>query len=238
MCTTRYMAPEMLSLRNGGSYNATVTDTWGCGACLYSMLLGRPPFPAASFPELVSLASDPDANLYLPELLPKDLRTLIRTMLRLDPKQRHSLLQVAQSPWFQDGLTETLALTPGFVPPTGMRLTRTKIDCPSAMHAQLQQERPAQLEVETFSHSLVLKRCLGLVLGRRAGRSRVASSPPGELEDTGVDGSFTSRMAVRSRVFGRLREVMMYPHATIDLSKPRRRPDEVSRTARAHARAP
>ena len=121
MCVSPlYMAPEMLCLRNGGSYNAIATDTWGCGSVLYAMLMGRPPFPASTFNELVGLASRPHIHLRLPEHVPRGLAALIRSMLRVDPKQRYNLLQVAQSPWFQLGLAATLSKTPNFRPPEGM----------------------------------------------------------------------------------------------------------------------
>ena len=81
------------------------------------MLYGRPPFPASNFNELVYLASRPHAYLRLPDSMPTDLAHLIRAMLRLDPKQRYSLLRVAQSPWFQEGLKATLSRTPDFGPP-------------------------------------------------------------------------------------------------------------------------
>lgn len=109
-----YMAPEMLSLRNGEAYDAIATDAWGCGAVLHAMLLGRPPFPATTFDELVNLASRPQTNLRLPPSIPKELTLLIRAMLRLDAKQRYTLSQVAQTAWFQEGLASTLALVPGF----------------------------------------------------------------------------------------------------------------------------
>jgi serine/threonine-protein kinase Chk1 len=115
-----YMAPEMLSLRSGASYNALATDTWGCGAVLYTMLFGEPPFPASSFSELVNLASRPQVHLRLPDTLPRELSALIRAMLRLDPKQRYTLPQVARSSWFQQGLAATLSNTPEFRPPDGM----------------------------------------------------------------------------------------------------------------------
>jgi len=118
-----YMAPEMLSLRNGGSYNTLATDAWGCGAVLYAMLLGGPPFPASSFSELVSLASRPHVNLKMPDAIPRSLSMLLRALLRFDPKQRFTLPQVAQTEWFQIDLHGTLGKTPQFTPPVCMRPT-------------------------------------------------------------------------------------------------------------------
>ena len=116
-----YMAPEMLNLRNGGSYDALATDAWGCGAVLHAMLFGGPPFPASSFEQLVNQANRPHAHLRLPEGLNPELGTLIRSLLRLDPKQRCTLPQVAQSPWFQQDLAGTLSRTPYFRLPEDMK---------------------------------------------------------------------------------------------------------------------
>lgn len=167
-----YMAPEMLQLRHGATYNAILTDTWGCGACLYAMLLGRPPFPAASFNELVSLASRPNVNLHLPAHLPKDLVVLMRAMLRLDPRQRHSLQQVAQSPWFQEDFAEMLARTPSFVPPEGLRpITHTA--APEGSQAPRKPSvEPAQVRVEKMAYGPAWSRGLSSMLGRRRARVR------------------------------------------------------------------
>eukprot|EP00322_Chrysochromulina_rotalis_P010597 CAMPEP_0115831182 /NCGR_PEP_ID=MMETSP0287-20121206/2006_1 /TAXON_ID=412157 /ORGANISM="Chrysochromulina rotalis, Strain UIO044" /LENGTH=462 /DNA_ID=CAMNT_0003284519 /DNA_START=41 /DNA_END=1429 /DNA_ORIENTATION=- len=112
-----YMAPELLSLREGCSYDALASDTWGCGAVLYGMLVGGPPFPAESYPELVRLVARPRANLRLPDRMRRDLSTLLRSMLRLEPRQRYTLTQVASSTWFRTDLARTLSRTPGFKSP-------------------------------------------------------------------------------------------------------------------------
>lgn len=115
-----YMAPEMLALRSGESYNAIPTDVWGCGAVLHAMLLGEPPFPANSFSELTFLASHSNAHLRLPDRMSRALQALMRSLLHSDPKVRFTLPQVAQHPWFQTSLRDTLARTPGFIPPEDM----------------------------------------------------------------------------------------------------------------------
>ena len=85
------------------------------------MLFGGPPFPASSFEQLVNQANRPHAHLRLPEGLNPELGTLIRSLLRLDPKQRCTLPQVAQSPWFQQDRAGTLSRTPYFRLPEDMK---------------------------------------------------------------------------------------------------------------------
>lgn len=112
-----YMAPELLSLREGCAYDSLATDAWGCGAVLYAMVLGTPPFPADSFSELVELALHPRVNLKIPYRMHRELGKLLRSMLRLDPKKRFTLRQVARSSWFETDLAKTLSRTPTFRSP-------------------------------------------------------------------------------------------------------------------------
>ena len=117
-----YMAPEMLHLQPGRQYNSIATDAWGCGAVLYAMMFGCPPFPAATFAELIVLAAKPQLNLRLPDNLSGALSGLIRCLLNADPNERYTLPQVAQDEWFQNGLQKTLSeRAPGFVPPACMQ---------------------------------------------------------------------------------------------------------------------
>lgn len=110
----------MLSLRTGESYNAIATDVWSCGAVLYAMLFGIPPFPATTYSELVALASQPQVHLRLAEGIPSVLQTLIRSLLLVDPKSRWTLPEAAASPWFQMNLRSTLMRTPEFRPTEDM----------------------------------------------------------------------------------------------------------------------
>ena len=119
-----YMAPELLTLREGYSYNSLCTDAWGCGAVLYTMLEGTPPFPANSFRELVCLASKPRVSLKLPHKMDRHLAILLRSLLRLEPKQRLTLPQVTNSPWFRKNLDMTLNCMPDFEYPFQRRMPK------------------------------------------------------------------------------------------------------------------
>ena len=122
-----YMAPELLCLKEGGTYDVLATDAWGVGAVLYAMLMGRPPMPAGSFKELVSMASRPRIDLRLPHFLSMEIRCILAALLRLDVKHRLTLRQVAQRGWFQVELSSTLARTPSFRPPVALSLSGRQV---------------------------------------------------------------------------------------------------------------
>ena len=139
--TSSLFASQMLSLRLGESYDAVATDVWGCGAVLYAMLFGTPPFPATTYSELVSLASQPQVHLSLPQEIPRALQTLIRSLLRVDPKSRWTLPQAAAHPWFQTNLRSTLMRTPGFRPSDDMLPNGMSNSIPASIHSTIVQTR-------------------------------------------------------------------------------------------------
>ena len=111
-----YMAPELLVLKQGAVYCSLSADVWSCGAVLFAMLAGTPPYPATSLPELVQMTSHP-RGLRMPDNLSRDLRALIRGMLTVDPTRRLTLNDVRRHPWFSSNLDRALEHTPSFVPP-------------------------------------------------------------------------------------------------------------------------
>jgi serine/threonine-protein kinase len=81
MGTLRYMAPEQLA--DGAADRAT--DVFGLGSLLYEMLVGRPPFPAATPAALMAQQRQgaPPVHRVSPELA-----NLARTALNHDPERR------------------------------------------------------------------------------------------------------------------------------------------------------
>jgi len=90
MGTGRYMAPEMIV----GSYTHRC-DNWSCGVVTFAMLCGHYPFKDASVCQTQEVAfSQPDWKV-----VSEDAKTLIRHMLKKDPKQRYSAEQALAHPW-------------------------------------------------------------------------------------------------------------------------------------------
>jgi serine/threonine protein kinase len=151
-----YMAPELLSLREGCAYDSLATDAWGCGAVLYAMVLGTPPFPADSFSELVELALHPRANLKIPDRMHRELGKLLRAMLRLDSKKRFTLRQVARSSWFQTDLARTLSRTPTFRSPFEPKRTNKRTASSESSFAEVRADAGLLASSERTSPSQVL----------------------------------------------------------------------------------
>jgi len=96
--TPNYIAPEILEGKHGHSYEV---DIWSLGVILYTMTIGRPPFETSdvkttyrrirynqySFPESVRVSDQ--------------VKELISSILRTDPRSRPSLDEILASPWFQ-----------------------------------------------------------------------------------------------------------------------------------------
>ena len=151
-----YMAPELLSLREGCAYDSLATDAWSCGAVLYAMVLGTPPFPADSFSELVELALHPRANLKIPDRMHRELGKLLRAMLRLDSKKRFTLRQVARSSWFQTDLARTLSRTPTFRSPFEPKRTNKRTASSESALAEVRADTGSIAASERTSPSQVL----------------------------------------------------------------------------------
>lgn len=84
--TPAYMAPEQII---GGQVDAR-TDLYACGALLYELLTGRPPFPGRSDAEVMTavLQRPPKPMRAFVRSLPSELEVLVRRCLAKDPSQR------------------------------------------------------------------------------------------------------------------------------------------------------
>ena len=95
--TPDYLAPEVLL----GTGHGPEADWWSLGVVLYEMVVGTPPFSAAS-PELI-FQNILDRRLTFPEELSDDLKDLLERLLCLDETQRlgaRGAMEVKSHPWF------------------------------------------------------------------------------------------------------------------------------------------
>lgn len=97
------MAPEILSSQK---YDAKA-DLWSVGTVLYEISVGKPPFRAANHLELLRKIEhakgikfpdeDPRPGEDPPQVVPPDVKALIRTLLRRNPAERASFEEFFKS---------------------------------------------------------------------------------------------------------------------------------------------
>jgi 5'-AMP-activated protein kinase catalytic alpha subunit len=90
-----YAPPEMLK---GEKYNGVLSDIYSCGVILYFMLTQKLPFnekkDSDTYKKILS-------NKYIiPKNISKNAQDLIKKMLKLKPKERISIKEIKNHPWF------------------------------------------------------------------------------------------------------------------------------------------
>ena len=101
-----YMAPEVVP-KNGlvgkktDPYAGDMADIWSCGVVLFVLLAGNTPWdePTESSPEFLNYIEHGSTD-ELWERIPHQARSLLRGILKVDPKSRMSLEDVRRHPWY------------------------------------------------------------------------------------------------------------------------------------------
>lgn len=109
-----YVAPEVLSCSTQGStkaagYAADLADIWSCGVVLFVLLAGNTPWSKPvegideygrpnEFSEYLQTNGRPEDELW--SVLPTEVLSLLRGMMRVDVRTRFSLQDVRRHPWF------------------------------------------------------------------------------------------------------------------------------------------
>ena len=112
--TLYYSAPEVLTASPAQPYSGKVADIWSCGVILYAMVFLAYPFgtlsshdnpnahEVASMHHRIMAGLMPDWRP--PRAVSPELEGLLRGLLCVNPSQRLTIDQIAQHPWFVQGL--------------------------------------------------------------------------------------------------------------------------------------
>nr|SVE84168.1 EOG090X03P9 [Daphnia pulex] len=94
MCgTPNYISPEVAT-RSSHGFEA---DVWGLGCLLYTLLVGRPPFDTDAVKS--TLTRVVMADYKLPVTLSAEAKDLIQRLLKKNPKERPTLMEVMKHPF-------------------------------------------------------------------------------------------------------------------------------------------
>lgn len=95
-----YVSPEILQVNQ--PYSGKAADIWSLGVILYTMLIGRYPFhdvePSALFGKIRR------GQYSVPDTISSRAKCLIRSMLRLEPRERLTAPEILQHPWLKGGI--------------------------------------------------------------------------------------------------------------------------------------
>ncbi len=104
-----YAAPEVLL---GLGYYGPSADVWSLGVLFFAMITGSLPFTARAVPQLVQKIVS-GVYKFAPNMS-RNARSLVSSMLKVNPKDRLTVKEIMEHPWF----TETPAWTPPNAPAT------------------------------------------------------------------------------------------------------------------------
>ncbi len=104
-----YTAPEVLNCDSrlakkfDQGYQGDYVDIWSCGVVLFVLLVGNTPWDepldrSYEFDQYVKTNGRPDDELW--HNLPAETLSLLRGMMRVNPKERFSLAEIRRHPWF------------------------------------------------------------------------------------------------------------------------------------------
>ena len=95
--TPAYLAPEVIT---DEGYEGFYIDHWSMGILLYAMLCSSVPFRAKNMKELLDVVRSTPVEF--PVRISDSAANLIRSLLRMNPKERLSIPEILAHPWMQE----------------------------------------------------------------------------------------------------------------------------------------
>ena len=106
--TPNYVAPEVLADKG---YDGAAADTWSIGVILYVFLAGFLPFDEPTMSALFRKIQKADFSY--PSWFSDDVKSLLNKILVVNPKERITLEEVMQDPWYMRGDSKNPGLGAG-----------------------------------------------------------------------------------------------------------------------------
>ncbi|KAI8983527.1 kinase-like domain-containing protein [Pilobolus umbonatus] len=97
-----YIAPEQYG---NESYDPRLADVWSCGIIFVCMTIRRFPWrsPSSHDPAFKAFLTDHNQQKFrLLKLLPKESRSVMTSILEIDPKHRYSIRKILSDSWMQN----------------------------------------------------------------------------------------------------------------------------------------
>lgn len=105
--TPKYMAPEVI-VRPKAGYNGFKVDVWTCGIILFALNAGYLPFNGDGEKEI--FRSIVWNEVKFPDFFSASMKDLIMKILKKDPRERISMEEIRNHPWFQKDYVGDLVL--------------------------------------------------------------------------------------------------------------------------------
>ncbi|KAI8878199.1 Pkinase-domain-containing protein [Backusella circina FSU 941] len=112
-----YASPEIV---NGIPYDGSASDIWSCGIILFALLSGHLPFDDDNIRLLLNKVKL--GKYKMPSHISDGARDLIEKILVVNPKQRLTMWQIQQHPWFKEDPPPNPTTLPN--PPTESEIGR------------------------------------------------------------------------------------------------------------------
>eukprot|EP00349_Pseudokeronopsis_sp_Brazil_P006500 CAMPEP_0202966096 /NCGR_PEP_ID=MMETSP1396-20130829/10343_1 /ASSEMBLY_ACC=CAM_ASM_000872 /TAXON_ID= /ORGANISM="Pseudokeronopsis sp., Strain Brazil" /LENGTH=174 /DNA_ID=CAMNT_0049689557 /DNA_START=325 /DNA_END=849 /DNA_ORIENTATION=+ len=98
--TPNYIAPEVLEGKAGHSYEV---DIWSLGVIIYTLIVGKPPFETSDVKATYKRIRSNEYSFPETASVSESAKDLIKKILVGDPRQRPTLDDIIEHPFFNNG---------------------------------------------------------------------------------------------------------------------------------------
>ena len=99
--SVHYCSPELLYADKGNPYDGIKSDIWSLGVLLYTLVCACLPFSGDSIPVLVKKITNGQFKFPKGVPLTPSVKSLIRSILKVDPAERPTIEEILQHEWFK-----------------------------------------------------------------------------------------------------------------------------------------